>query len=946
MDMINKKRNTLSLVIGALVMVSQAFAQETDTEERKDEKESSTYTEVEEIQVTGIRSSIKTSLEMKRDSINVMDSIVAEDIGKFPDQNIAEALQRMSGITITRNAGEGQKVTVRGLGGDYNVTTINGRRMASEHSSRDFNYDLIAAELLKGVEVYKSPVAKTQEGGIGSVINIRTRRPMDFPGAVFQASAKGIYEDRTQDINPQASFLVSNTFFDGRFGALLTAVYSERTLRTDGYEGEGFYNETDEDWITVRQDMNGDGEFDPTVDGEYGTIIPGYVRYTNWQDTRERIGASLALQWRPRDDIEVNLDSIYSSYNTNGEEYQISFVTYDEDWTPGIPDVTDLGFNDEGLVNSLTLTNGAMAELLNTSLPRETETYQVGTNVAWDVNDTLTLAFDLSHSQSTNANDGDNRYIVARGFVDEINIDQSGGNLLPDITMTPALSHTSPFGAHYSYNSGDEIADKVSEFRFDGTWNPEVELVSSVNFGLNFGEQAKDRKAYSSPNASIFSNAGAQFEFYPEYDPDMSAAENIGGFDLFRLPADILVAPRFDDFLDGEPGNHPAPWASFDYDKLFAFYESISPGAANDLIAAQFRPNDSYEVGEETLAVYLQTDFESNLLGLPYTLNLGVRAIETTATSSGFSLDPDAVRFEPNTDPDSAQELQYVGELADYQYEMDFDDRYTDVLPSMNFKWDLREDLVYRLSAAKVITRPSIDSLKAYSYVNLREYELYASNPGLEPMRANQLDTALEWYFSDYGALTGALFFKDIESFTEYGRNGTRTIDGYEFDVYSSINGDDGAKVRGAELAYQQAFTDLLPGIWDGLGVQLNYTYVDSEYESAERRQLGLPFAGMPKNSYNAVVYYERSGIQARLAYNWRGKVMTNAEAWGGPSWDADYGQYDLSAAYDWNDNVNFQFSINNLTNERSWSYIARPDQVAGLERFGRLFNLGVNANF
>ncbi|HEY8569466.1 TonB-dependent receptor [Microbulbifer sp.] len=944
--MINVKRNTLSLVIGALAMASQAMAQDVENQEAKDVVESGAGETVEEVQVTGIRGSIKTSLDIKRDSVNVVDSIVAEDIGKFPDQNIAEALQRMSGITITRNGGEGQRVTVRGLGGDYNVTTINDRRMASEHSSRDFNYDLIAAELLKGVEVYKSPVAQTQEGGIGSVINIRTRRPMDFAGPVVQGSVKGIYEDRTEEMNPQASFLLSNTFLDGKFGALFTAVYSERTLRTDGYEGEGFYNEADEDWITVRQDVNGDGEFDPAVDNEYGTIIPGYVRYTNWQDTRERIGASLALQWRPRDDIEVNFDSLYSSYTTNGEEYQISFVTYDEDWTPGIPNVTDLGFNDEGLVNSLTLADGAMAELLNTSLPRETETFQLGTNVAWDVTDSLTLAVDVSHSQSVNTNDGDNRYIVARGFVDEIRIDQSGGNLLPDITMTPALSHESPFGAHYSYNYGDEIADKVSEFRFDGSWKPEIAVVSSVDFGMNFGKQTKDRESYRSANPSIFSNAGAQFDRYPEYTPDMSAAENIGGFDLFRLPADILVAPRFDNFLDGEAGKHPAPWASFDYDKLFAFYQSISPEAANDLIAAQYRPNDSYQVGEETLAVYLQTDLESELMGLPYTLNLGVRAIQTSVTSSGFSLDPGAVRFEPNTDPDSAQELLYVGDVSDYQYETEVDDSYTDVLPSLNFKWELRDDVVYRFSAAKVITRPSIDSLKAYSYLNLREYELYASNPGLEPMRANQLDTGLEWYFSDYGALTGSLFFKDIASFTEYGRNGTRIIDGYEFDVYSSINGDEGAEIRGVEVAYQQAFTDMLPGIWDGLGMQLNYTYVDSEYENAERREAGLPFAGMPKNSYNAVVYYERDGIQARLAYNWRGKVMVNAEDWGGPRWDADYGQYDFSAAYDLNDNVNLQFSINNLTNERSWSYIARPDQVAGLNRFGRLFNFGVSANF
>ena len=941
--MIKSKRNTLSVVIGALVLASNGVAQETDADKNAEQLQAAADTVVEEVEVTGIRSSIKSSLDIKKNSVNVVDAIVAEDIGKFPDQNIAEALQRMSGITITRNAGEGQNVTVRGLGGDYNVTTINGRRMASEHSSRDFNYDLIAAELLKGVEVYKSPVAKTQEGGIGSVINIQTRRPLDFSGLTLSGSVKGIYEDRTEDMNPQASFLVSNTFADGKFGALLTAVYSERTLRTDAYQGEGFYNLGEEDWITVRQDVDGDGEFDPAVDNEFGSIIPGYVRYTNWQDTRERVGASLALQWRPRDDVEVNFDSIYSAYDTNGEQYEISFVTYDESWTPGIPNVTDLGFDKDGLVNALTLSDGAMAELLNTSRPRKTETFQLGNNVTWHVRDNLTLAVDVSHSESENTNNGDNRYIVARGFVDEIRIDQSGGNLLPDITMTPALSHTSPFGAHYSYNYGDEIRDKVSEFKFDGDWAPLDSIVSSVEFGINYGDQTKERDSYSSVNPSIFSNAGALFENYPEYDPDMSAAENIAGFDLFRLPVDVLVAPRFDNFLDGEPGAHPAPWASFDYDKLFAFYQSISAAAADDLVRAQFRPNNSFTVGETTLAAYVQADLQSELLARPFTLNLGLRAIETTVTSSGFSLDADAARFEAADEPG---ELQFVGDVSDYQYQMDFEDSYTDVLPSLNFKWNLRDDLVYRFSAAKVITRPQIDSLKAYSYVNLREFELYTSNPGLEPMRANQMDTGLEWYFSDYGAVTGTFFYKDIESFIEEGRNGSRTIDGYDFAVYSAINGDEGATIRGAELAYQQSFAGVLPGAFGGLGVQLNYTYVDSEYDDHERREAGLPFEGMPKNSYNAVLYYEGNAFQARLAYNWRGKVMTDPEAWGGPSWDADYGQYDFSADYDWSDSINVSFSVNNITNERNWGYIKRPDQVSHLARYGRLINLGVSANF
>lgn len=938
------QKTHLSALIGSILSVTgmHAVAQET----------TDTLDTTEVIEVRGMVSSIKESLFIKQNSIQVVDVIVAEDIGKFPDQNVAEALQRITGITITRNAGEGQNVTVRGLGGDYNVTTINGRRMASEHSSRDFNYDLIASELLGGVEVYKSSVAHTQEGGIGSVINIKTRRPMDFDGFAAAASVKGIYEDRVKDVTPQASFLISDTFADGTFGALFTGVYSERTLRIDSYEGEGFYNNGEEDSITVRQDTNGDGIYDPYVDNEWGSIVPGYMRYGNKQDTRERIGGSLALQWLPTDGVEVVFDSIYSSYETNGTESQISFVTYDESWTDGIPGVKDIGFDEQGLVNKMTLIeNGAMAEILNVSRPRVTDTYQVAVNTTWDVNDELILSFDLAHSISKNKNNGDNRYIVARGFVDEISIDRSTSNLLPDVNVSPSLSSASPFGAHYSHNSGTAITDEVNEFKIDAKWTPSLDWVSSVDFGVNLGKQEKQTTNNSSANASAFSNGGRllQSDTYAEYDTDFSKVEDLNGFDLFRLPADVIINPDFDNFFAGEAGQHPSPWPRFDYDKLFTFYESISSGAANDLVKASYRPKDSYSVHEKTNAVYAQLSIEEQIYDLPFVLNLGVRAIETTVGSEGYALNLDKVVFVPA----GQSGIKLEGKVEEYQDVLTFEDTYRDVLPSVNFKLNLTDKLLFRAAGSKVITRPSIQSLKAYSYINTTDMRYYASNPGLNPLRANQFDTTLEWYFSDAGAVTAAIYYKDIESFVIEGKNGTQDIKGEEFQVYTSVNGDGGGFIRGIEVAYQQAFTDFLPAPFDGLGVQLNYTYVESGYDAVDEshdeydfRSKDLPYEGMSKKSYNAVVYYEKDGIQARIAYNWRDKYMSDAQAWGGEQWVAAYGQLDLSASYDFNEMLNFHVSANNLTNERSYRYIVREDQVSGVNTSGRLFNFGVNVRF
>lgn len=932
------KMKYLSLLISSLLLSTGANAEDKATENSTQKKD-----EVEVIEVRGMLSSIKESLFIKQNSVQVVDAIVAEDIGKFPDQNVAEALQRITGVTITRNAGEGQNVVVRGLGGDYNVTTINGRRMASEHSSRDFNYDLIASELLGGVEVYKSSVAKSQEGGIGSVINIKTRRPMDFDGFTISGTVKGIYEDRTEEATPQASFLVSDTFADGTFGALFTAVYSERVLRIDSYEGEGFFNDSGEDWITVKQDVDGDGEFTDGVDNEWGSIVPGYVRYGNQQDTRKRIGASFAMQWLPTEDIEVNFDSIYSSYKTNATESQISFVTYDESWTEGIPDVKDISFNDAGLINKLTLFgSGAMAELLNVSRPRETETMQLGLNTAWHINDELTLAMDISHSSSENKNNGHNRYIVARGFVDEVTIDQSGNNLLPDTVVSPTLSKNSPVGAHYSNNSGTGIKDSVTEFMIDGSWEPEHDWVSLVEFGVNLGKQKKETRSNGSKFSSAFSRGGFYLEDrYPEYDVDYSSVENFNGFDLFRLPSEVMVSGDFDNFFAGEPGMHPEPWPMFDYDKLFAYYESISPEAANELIKASPRPKDSYDLSETTFAFYTQATIENEINELPFVLNLGVRVIKTEVTSEGYSLNIDKVAFK--ADPDNPGIVQFLGDAEDYQEEVNYKNSYTDVLPSFNFKLNITDELVYRLAGSQVITRPGIDLLKAWSYINFQDKEYYVSNPGVEPLRANQFDTALEWYFSDYGALSATYFHKDIESFIDTGRLGTQVILGEEFEVWGSKNSDKGGYIKGIELSYQQSFNELLPAPFDGLGVQLNYTYVDSGYDDMERKEKGLPFQGMSRDSYNAVLYYEKDSIQARLAYNWRSKYLNDAEAWGGEEWVADYGQLDFSSSYDLNENVSLNFSATNLTNERSWDYIVRPEQVHHLDRSGRLFTVGVS---
>ncbi|WP_233009298.1 TonB-dependent receptor [Rheinheimera faecalis] len=899
--------------------------------------------DVEVIQVSGIRSSIKESLFQKQNATSVVDLVVSDDIGKFPDENLAEALQRIPGITITRNGGEGQNILVRGLGGGYNITTLNGRKLASEYAGRDFNFDTIASELVSVLRVYKSPEAQLPEGGIGAVIDIETRKPLDMDGTTISASAKGIYESRTEDTHPHASFIYGQKNEDDTFGGLFSAVYSKKTLRADTYSASGFFDE-DEGWgvdsAGVPVDTNENGVIDT---GEtYASKIPSYMYFANAQDVRERLGATLALQWRPTDQLDINFDSLYSRYNTDGNRYQIGFVNYDETHTPGTPLFSDATFDDMDRVIKMRQTgDNTMVELLNISTPRKTDTYQLGLNTKYQYNEQWSFTVDAAYSEAKDQNAGDNRFIVARGFVDAIDIDYSSGNKLPDVVISPGLTADQDYGAHYSYNSGTGVTDKISDLKLLSTYLPEDGLITKVDAGLTYVNQQKGQNQFASANPSQFSRGG----FYLTRDGyafDNSTVFQKGEFELFRIPADVFVPANFDNFLDGENSLSPSPWPSFDYDKLLAYYRGINAEAADKSIVAVQDRAGSYEVEEAVSTAFVQVTMEPELFGLSSMLNLGLRGSKTDVTSSGFGYDLAKVELDAGGLPTNNDWRQVLP--------VSYDDSYNNILPSLNFKLNLTDELLVRFSAAQVLSRPSLYYLRSWAAPNFTVREqglptLAMGNPGVKPEEANQADLTLEWYYGESSALSGGVFVKDIKSFVTEGKFAAN-VAGTDYLVTTSVNGEYGAKVEGYEMAWQQSLQELLPEPFNGLGFQLNYTYVDSSYDDPDLKAKNLPFQGMSKNSYNAVVYYEQYGVQARLAYNWRSKFVTNPEDWGGASWIASYGQLDASVSYDIMHGLTVFAEASNLSNSRYWGYVKREDQVNYLERFGTQLAVGVRGSF
>lgn len=940
---IKRKPALLSLAISAALAAAPLGAATGDDEASTTNNQKLTEQDVEVIKVSGIRSSIKESLFQKQNATTVIDLVVADDIGKFPDENLAEALQRIPGVTITRNGGEGQNILVRGLGGGYNVTTLNGRKLASEYAGRDFNFDTIASELVSVLKVYKSPEASLLDGGIGAIIDIETRKPLAMEGRTIAASAKGIYESRTEDTHPHASFIIGDKTADGRFGALFSAVYSRKTLRADTYSASGFFDE-DEGWgvdsAGVPVDTNGNGIID--ADETYASKIPSYMYFANAQDVRERLGATLALQWQPTDQLDINFDALYSRYNTDGNRYQIGFVNYDEEWTPGTPVFSNAIFDDLGRVVAMKQTGeNTMVELLNISTPRKTDTYQLGLNTKWQLNPEWSITADAAYSAAKNQNAGDNRFIVARGFVDAIDINYNTGNILPDVVISPGLTADQVYGAHYSYNSGTAVDDKITDLKLLSQYQPMDGFFSRIDTGLTYLKQTKAQNQFASANPSQFSRGG----FYltrDGYSFDNSTVFTRGEFELFQIPNSAFVAPNFKDFLKGEDSISPSPWPSFNYDALLDYYRSLNAEATDKSIVAVPNRAGSYQVAEEVTTAFVQFTIEKEVFELPYMLNFGLRGSKTEVSSTGYAYDLSKVVLDSAGKPTNNDWRQTSP--------MTFTDSYTNVLPSMNFKLNLQDNLLFRFSAAEVISRPELFYLRSWIAPNFDTQknglpQLSRGNPGVPAEQARQADMTLEWYYADSSALSGGVFLKDIQSFIE-NKEGRAMVDGNEYWLSQPESGQYGASVRGAEIAWQHSLAEMLPEPFNGLGFQLNYTYVDSEYDDPIRKARKLPFQGMSKNSYNAVLYYEKYGFQTRLAYNWRSKFLTDPEAWGGAAWIADYGQLDASASYEINQHFTVYAEASNLTNKRYWGYVKREDQVNYLERFGTQIAFGIRGSF
>lgn len=840
---------------------------------------------IEEVVVQGSYSrSLQSALETKRNAIGVVDAIAAEDIGKFPAQNIAEALQRVTGVAIVRDRGEGVYVRVRGLGSNFQVTSLNSRTMAvnenvrtSGQFGRQFRFDTLPAELVSSVEVIKSPTADLEEGAIGGTVNIKTFKPLDLKETKYTGSLQASHSELADQTDPRLSGLASWTNSDNTFGALVSAAYAERSLRQDRSLNFG--------WTESKAgiDTDGNGSLDS------GPIItPGGIRPTLELEDRERVGVATALQWRPNDNAEFNFDLFYVDQNVDYDEF-----TYSADYTIAKLTPGSAIIRDGALIGGST-TDGAV-QIGRESSGIHDENLALGLNGSLYLGDWKVSA-DLFHS-TADSEDADpiirTRFRRTSGVAFDFHFPKVDGDSAPSIDYKNAdLTNPAQWQGRRLEWRTIRAEDEEQAIKLDA--ERELDFLGFTKFTTGIKQRERSRDYFRRDLVLINGVEGVIFdESYFEEFP-------VSGF------------------LGDAEGEFPQVWLVPNESKFWSNYPSQADLAA-PLSSGDLR--NSYLIEESISSAYAMLDMDSSLGGLPLKGNIGVRIAQTGQTSSGHA------------------------SVSGVTTPVSFDEDYTDVLPSANFALNWTDDLVSRAAVAKVITRADLQDMAPRLTFNSGDANTATGgNPKLNPFEAWQYDLTLEWYLDKVTALSAGVFYKDIDTFIQTQKSDL-VFNGTTYLLSSKVNGSN-AEVTGMEVAYQQVF-DQLPAPFDGLGLQANYTWTDSSAVYVDNAtSVKGELEDVAKNSYNLTAFYEKNGLGVRLSYSWRDGVLnqigTNSLA---SENKAAFGTLDVSASYDLSDQLTVFVEGINVTDQAQQDFV-QGDEFRSYTDYGTTYSLGVRVSF
>jgi len=881
--------------------------------------------------VSGIRASLSSSLNTKRLQEGVVDAVSAEDAGKFPDTNIAESLQRVTGVQIQRNGGEGRYISVRGLGPEFNNVLVNGRTLTSDTGGREFSFDLLSSDLISKALVYKTSQPFLPEGGIGSTVDIQTARPLSGKtGHSTVINASGSYDNNSEKKTPNISGMYTFANEERNFGVNASLSYTDRASKQNKAVTDAWNYR---DVSVINGDLNSRGltMADVTTKKLY---IPQSYGFQQEDETRKRLVGNLTVQYNPSSTWKLTADALYSHLDQRNDIIAVS------DWIN--PQVLGAQINGSNQITSL-LRPGSTFYANNPELAgsgkllgeansndmivkggdRKSITRAFGLNSKWALSPEWKLEGDVNTSRTSSGSP--DMWVVA-GMVPK-NGDVLTFNGTPSIVFGDGIADPTAVRAHAVSNGDVQRTDKISEGRMNLAWNHEIGYFKGLQTGLGYSQREVKRTQWSSDSWNTYS-----------------------GYHL-ALPSSLFTVTPLDNFLGGGAQVPSAylrfdPYAYMDYlNQRSTLLSSNDPAHYLDTtlfpdgpMAIDYTKPSMSGVKEKVSSIFLDSKWE----GEGWSANAGVRMVHVKSSSVGTSRVLQSATKSPN---DTTYILVY-GPMSTNTVSND----YNSVLPSANLKFDLTPDMMLRLAASKTETRPTLSQMGIDNSYGGRygDVQTGGGNPYLKPMKSNNLDLSWEWYLSKTNYVSAAVFQKNVRDFLET-RLVDTTLPQYPGEVVHDTrvrNGQKG-KIKGVEIAGQYAFDEAVSWL-KGFGVAANYTYVDAT--ASREVDSGTPNCGYPglsPQSYNGSVFYENSKFQARVSYNWRNHF--SVDCGGGstqPRNRSAYGQTDASLRYNITPTVALYLDAINLTNSRTREYALNESQFLTLEDVGRRVNVGLRAAF
>lgn len=895
--------------------------------------------DVQEVIVTGFRSSLQSAISEKRRNVDMVDAIKAEDIGNFPDLNLAESLQRIPGISIDRESGEGRQITVRGLNSEFSRTRLNGLEALATVSGKDgaagtnrgrgFDYNVFAADLFSSLTVRKSMSSEVEEGSLGATIDLQTARPFDYKGFTMAASAAAGYNSVSKEASPRTTFLISNRWADGKLGALLSVAYETRNVLEESttttrwenssstgtagrylsYSADGGRTFINIPTSTTNPAGNA-GITDPEALRVVNSLHPRIPRHNVYETDQKRLGITGAFQMRPHENTLITLEGLYAQFGADRKEWEIEAISFSRG-TQGLPrssvydyNIDSRGVMTKGAFNDVDIRSESRFDELTTTFK------QLGLTWDQDWSDRLKTKLVIGASNSLQDNPEQTTFTFESYDVDGYRYDYSDPTN-PRFDYGKSNTGCQPDQpCYWSYSTSNALGDRSlirlrpnrTENTFD-TIKFDVKYDFNDMFTLKFGAAKRHYEFNSS-------------EFGRYTSPPQTRDENASGQIAALINADIR---KYSNKVTVQGNTYLIPnldliRSTFKYDcrcvNEFGVFTLNETNASSR--------NNNRQAEEDSMSYHVQLDFNFDVFGMPLRGNLGSRQVTTDLTATGF-----------------------IGR-ADTALLTTVKRKYKNSLPSLNLVLEPRNDLFIRFAAASTMARPTLLSqTPGGGSINTSSLTVTTGNPNLDPVRSDNMDLSIEWYPDRDTLLSFAVFKKEIKSYIQQvatqvplSQLGYRAADfgltGDPVFTVTTPTNTPGGPLEGFEFSVQKPFT-FLPGILKNTGGIFNYTHVDSDITYIITPSLTAPVTrkdkllGLSNKSWNLTLYYEDELFNGRISYAYRSEYLSQLNPGSSALFWGKNETKNLDAQVSWKVNKNFTVSLEaiNLTDQADDKFIA-----------------------